>query len=63
MSKKLYRRLSLLLALVMTAALLCVPAFAANVTFAFEQAEQAARDAGFTELWAFDGKHFLPREL
>ena len=36
---------------------------AANVTFAFDAAEQAARDAGFTELWEFDGSGFAPRAL
>ena len=36
---------------------------AANVTFAFDAAEQAARDAGFTEIWEFDGAGFAPREL
>ena len=34
-----------------------------NVTFAFETAEQAARDAGFTELWEFNGEGFAPRSL
>ena len=36
---------------------------AANVTFAFDAAEQTARDAGFTELWEFDGSGFAPRAL
>ena len=36
---------------------------AANVTFAFDAAEQAARDAGFTELWEFDGTGFIPKRL
>ena len=31
---------------------------AANVTFGFEAAEQAARAAGFTELWQFNGEGF-----
>jgi len=32
-----------------------------NLTFAFEQAEAAARAAGFTEIWEFDGAKFAPR--
>ena len=32
-----------------------------NLTFAFDQAEAAARAAGFTELWEFDGAGFAPR--
>lgn len=34
-----------------------------NLTFAFEQAEAAARAAGFTEHWEFDGAGFAPRAL
>ena len=34
-----------------------------NLTFAFEQAEAAARAAGFTEIWEFDGAGFVPRPL
>ena len=34
-----------------------------NLTFAFEQAEAAARAAGFRELWEFDGAGFAPRAL
>ena len=34
-----------------------------NLTFAFDQAEAAARAAGFTELWEFDGAGFSPRAL
>lgn len=37
---------------------------AANtVTFGYEEAEQAAKAAGFTELWQFDGEKFVPTEL
>ena len=32
-----------------------------NLTFAFDQAEAAAKAAGFTELWEFDGAGFAPR--
>ena len=32
-----------------------------NLTFAFDQAEAAARAAGFTEIWEFDGAGFVPR--
>jgi histidinol-phosphatase (PHP family) len=34
-----------------------------NLTFAFDQAEAAARAAGFTELWEFDGAGFAPKPL
>jgi len=34
-----------------------------NLAFAFDQAEAAARAAGFTELWEFDGVGFSPRAL
>lgn len=36
---------------------------AENVTFAFNAAEQAARDAGFAEIWEFNGDGFVPRQL
>ena len=32
-----------------------------NLTFAFDQAEAAAKAAGFTEIWEFDGAKFAPR--
>ena len=34
-----------------------------NLAFAFDQAEAAARAAGFTEIWEFDGAGFAPRAL
>ena len=34
-----------------------------NLTFAFDQAEAAARAAGFTEIWEFDGAKFAPKPL
>ena len=34
-----------------------------NLTFAFDQAEAAARSAGFREIWEFDGAGFAPRAL
>ena len=34
-----------------------------NLAFAFDQAEAAAKAAGFTELWEFDGAGFSPRAL
>ncbi len=34
-----------------------------NLTFAFGQAEAAAKAAGFAELWEFDGTGFAPRPL
>ena len=36
---------------------------AGHITFAFDAAEQAARDAGFTQIWAFTGDGFEPRAL
>lgn len=36
---------------------------AENVTFGFDAAEQAARDAGFPALWEFAGEVFEPREM
>ena len=34
-----------------------------TVVFGYAQAEQTARDAGFQELWQFDGRTFVPTEL
>ncbi len=34
-----------------------------NLAFAFDQAAEAARAAGFTEIWEFDGAKFEPRQL
>ena len=34
-----------------------------TVDFGYAEAEQAARDAGFREIWQFDGKKFVPTEL
>ena len=34
-----------------------------NLAFAFDQAEAAAKAAGFTEIWEFDGAGFAPRAL
>ena len=34
-----------------------------NLAFAFDQAEAAARAAGFTEIWEFDGAGFAPKPL
>jgi len=36
---------------------------AEDVAFGFEQATALARDLGFTELWQFDGKGFVPQQL
>ena len=34
-----------------------------NLAFAFDQAAEAAKAAGFTEIWEFDGAKFAPRPL
>jgi histidinol-phosphatase (PHP family) len=36
---------------------------AEDITFGFEQASVLARECGFTELWIFDGKGFVPQQL
>lgn len=34
-----------------------------DIAFGYDQAMQLARDCGFTELWTFDGKGFIPQQL
>ena len=34
-----------------------------DITFGFAEAEALARACGFTELWTFDGKGFVPQQL
>ena len=34
-----------------------------DIAFGYVQAMQLARDCGFTELWTFDGKGFIPQQI
>lgn len=34
-----------------------------DIAFGYDQAMQLARDCGFTELWTFDGKGFIPQQI
>ena len=39
------------------------PPSASGITLAFDMCEELARACGFTELWEYDGKGFVPVEF